>query len=193
MPCIKKCYQQTTHQSQPSTSFYTNKVTLLKKSLKQTYYRSKLKTVEMMLKKHGKLLMNLFLQNLKKNKVGGEMYNADLNTIKTFFFIPFSYLKGRYPSIDATLFQIAQIWNITFKKVFCFFVNYFLLFFTWKYKKTYIQTQHLCKNNALYIIHADLKLRIYTFCMYRYLTYVSYNYEKCQWCDFAFWRTVVRP
>jgi len=106
MPCIKKCYQQTTHQSQPSTSFYTNKVTLLKKSLKQTYYRSKLKTVEMMLKKHGKLLMNLFLQNLKKNKVGGETYNADLNTIKT---AVFSYLEGRYPSIDATLFQIAQI------------------------------------------------------------------------------------
>ena len=59
-----------THQSQPSTSFYRNKVTLLKKSLKQTYYRSKLKTVEMMLKKHGKLLMNLFLQNLKKTKQG---------------------------------------------------------------------------------------------------------------------------
>ena len=60
----------------------------------------------MMLKKHGKLLMNLFLQNLKKNKVGGETYNADLNTIKT---AVFSYLEGRYPSIDATLFQIAQI------------------------------------------------------------------------------------
>jgi len=57
----------------------------------------------MMLKKHGKLLMNLFLQNLKKNKAGGETYNADLTTRKT---AVFAYLEGQYPSIDATLFKL---------------------------------------------------------------------------------------
>jgi len=45
-----------------------NKITHLKKSLKQTITDKNLETVEIMLKKLGKLLMELFLPKPKKAK-----------------------------------------------------------------------------------------------------------------------------
>jgi len=71
MPCIKKCYEQTTHQFQPSTNFAEIKfaeITHLKESLKQNCNRSKFENCKHDVKNPGKLLMKLFLQKQKKTK-----------------------------------------------------------------------------------------------------------------------------
>jgi len=51
-------------------------------------------------------------------------------------------------------------------------------------KKSTFKTSIFVKTaNAVYAVHAVLKLTIYTFCMHRHLTWVSSNFEKCQQCD----------
>ena len=57
--------------------FHRNKITHLKESLKQNYYRSKFENCRNDDKKPGKLLMKLFLQK-QRSKIGAETYNTDL-------------------------------------------------------------------------------------------------------------------
>ena len=59
--------------------FYRNKITHLKQSLKQNYYRSKFENCRNDVKKTWKVINKFFLQKKQKNKEGAETYNAHLN------------------------------------------------------------------------------------------------------------------
>jgi len=59
--------------------FYRNKITHLKESLKQNYYRLKFESCRNDVKKTWKVINEIVSTKTKKNKVGTETYNTDLN------------------------------------------------------------------------------------------------------------------
>jgi len=77
MPCIKNVINKN-----PSISgkykFYRNKITHLKESLKQNYYRSKFENCRNDVKKTWKVINEIISTKTRKSKIGAETYNTDL-------------------------------------------------------------------------------------------------------------------
>jgi len=77
MPCIKNVInKQTINFSQ--VQFYRNKITHLKESLKQNYYRSKFENCRNYVKKTWNVINEIISTKTKKSKISAETYNTDL-------------------------------------------------------------------------------------------------------------------
>jgi len=86
----------------------------------------------------------------------------------------FAYLQG----LDAMLFKLQKCETLIQKCSFSFETTFLLLsadfyFFIWKYKNLTF-TPDICVKitNTVCVVHAVLKLMIYTFCMHRHLIQV---------------------